>query len=145
MPDERKSIKEIFSTYKEPKIKEFMALAKEPPATMLNKSCIIKYEFIFSPYILLNSNPLKFILKFLNIYWAKKNKYYKIYYNTTSKLHKFIYIILQYYTMNDDEKTIVTSIRISKEVLKEAKKQSLERGLKLGKFIESAILHELQR
>jgi hypothetical protein len=47
--------------------------------------------------------------------------------------------------MNDDEKTMVTSIRISKEVLKEAKKQALERNLKLGKFIESAILHELQR
>jgi predicted DNA binding CopG/RHH family protein len=47
--------------------------------------------------------------------------------------------------MNDDEKTVVTSIRISREVLKEAKKQAIERGLKLGKFIESAILHEQQR
>ena len=41
--------------------------------------------------------------------------------------------------------TTVTSIRISKEVLKEAKKTAIERNLKLGAFIESAIIHEIQR
>jgi predicted DNA binding CopG/RHH family protein len=44
--------------------------------------------------------------------------------------------------MND---TTVTSIRISKEILKEGKKTALERGMGLGKFIESAILHEIQK
>lgn len=41
--------------------------------------------------------------------------------------------------------TTVTSLRMSREVLREAKKCALERGLKLGEFIESAIIHEIQR
>ena len=36
-------------------------------------------------------------------------------------------------------------IRINPEVWKEAKKYALELDLKVGKFIESAILHEIQR
>lgn len=47
--------------------------------------------------------------------------------------------------MNGNDKTTVTSIRIKPEILKDAKIAALERGLSVGKFIETAILHELQR
>jgi predicted HicB family RNase H-like nuclease len=47
--------------------------------------------------------------------------------------------------MNSNGKSIVTSIRINPEILKDAKLEAINRGLKLGKFIETAILHELQR
>jgi predicted DNA binding CopG/RHH family protein len=68
-----------------------------------------------------------------------------IYYNITIKLQKFINFILQYYTMNGNQKTTVTCIRIHPEILKEAKLEAIQRGLKFGKFVETAILHELQR
>ena len=51
-------------------------------------------------------------------------------------------IILQNYIM---EETIVTSIRINKEVWKEAKKRAINLDLTVAKFIESAIIHEIQR
>lgn len=73
-------------------------------------------------------------------------KYQQImYYNTTNKLQKFINFVLQYYIMNGNGKSIVTSIRINPEIVKDAKIEAFNRGLKLGKFIETAILHELQR
>jgi predicted HicB family RNase H-like nuclease len=40
---------------------------------------------------------------------------------------------------------ISATIRISKEVLKEAKIRAVQNEISLGQFIESAILHELQR
>ena len=40
---------------------------------------------------------------------------------------------------------IVTSIRINEEVLKEAKVRAIQTDISIGKFIESAILHELKR
>jgi hypothetical protein len=41
--------------------------------------------------------------------------------------------------------TTVTSIRVNSEIWKEAKKCALELDLNIGKFIESAIIHEVQR
>jgi hypothetical protein len=41
--------------------------------------------------------------------------------------------------------TIVTSLRIKPEILKDARICALENEITLGKFIESAILHEIQR
>lgn len=41
--------------------------------------------------------------------------------------------------------SIVTSIRIKNEILKEAKLCALQNNITLGNFIESAILHEIQR
>jgi len=64
------------------------------------------------------------------------------YYNTTIIIHYYLDKILQWYNM---ENTTVTSLRISEEVWKEAKKCSLEHDLTLRKFVESAIIHELQR
>ena len=43
------------------------------------------------------------------------------------------------------EKTIVTSLRIKEEILHEAKEKALKLKMKLGAFIESAILHEIMR
>lgn len=40
---------------------------------------------------------------------------------------------------------ISATIRISEEILKAAKIRAVESDISLGKFIESAILHELQR
>ena len=36
-------------------------------------------------------------------------------------------------------------IRMSPEIWKEAKRYALELDLKVGKFVESAIIHEIQR
>jgi len=41
--------------------------------------------------------------------------------------------------------TIITSIRINKEVWKEARNRANNLDLSLGKFIESAIIHEIQK
>lgn len=43
------------------------------------------------------------------------------------------------------EDTIVTSIRINKEVWKVAKKRALDLDLSIAKFVESAIIHEIQK
>jgi hypothetical protein len=43
------------------------------------------------------------------------------------------------------EETIVTSIRINKEVWKEAKKKAINLDLTVAKFIESAIIHEIRK
>lgn len=37
------------------------------------------------------------------------------------------------------------SIRIDKEIWKMAKKHAIDRELPVGKFVEAAILHELQK
>lgn len=43
------------------------------------------------------------------------------------------------------EETIVTSLRINKEIWKEAKRQAFELDLTTAQFVESAIVHEIQR
>jgi hypothetical protein len=41
--------------------------------------------------------------------------------------------------------TIVTSIRIKAEIWKEAKKRALDLDMNIGDFVESAIIHEIQK
>jgi post-segregation antitoxin (ccd killing protein) len=41
--------------------------------------------------------------------------------------------------------TIVTSIRIKAEVWKEAKQRALDLDMHIGDFVESAIIHEIQK
>jgi len=65
-----------------------------------------------------------------------------LYYNTTNIIQKYLNKKLQNYNM---KKTIVTSIRLDEEIWKEAKRHALELDLKVGKFVESAIIHEIQR
>lgn len=54
----------------------------------------------------------------------------------------FLNIILQNYIMSE---TIVTSIRIKIDIWKEAKKRALDLDMNIGDFVESAIIHEIQK
>ena len=42
-------------------------------------------------------------------------------------------------------KTVVTSLRINENILQEAKEKSLKLKMRLGAFIETAILHEIMK
>lgn len=41
--------------------------------------------------------------------------------------------------------SIVTSIRIKAEIWKEVKKRATELDVKIGDFVESSLIHEIQR
>ena len=43
------------------------------------------------------------------------------------------------------EKRVAVSLKIDPDVWKEAKKRAIDRDLTIGKFVETALLHEMQR